>query len=212
MNFLRINEAYNSLGIWLTSFGNTYESHSARSKERSGELHEIIGASWSLELQPAFEIFELIRTIDPKGARHRISELQRLGKVFVGEELDLGHAYYTYRRRMLSLNQIDHVVLNLLENAGKPDRQSFVSIWHPKDARHLGQDEVPCSIGYHFFLRDGVLSMVYFMRSLDLFVWPNDVYLSGRVLDMVAERIAPVEVGRTTFHVGSLHVFGENKR
>ena len=54
--------------------------------------------------------------------------------------------------------------------AADPDtRRAVVQLFDP-DADFRGYKDVPCTLGYHFFLRDGLLQMHTTMRSQDLWL------------------------------------------
>lgn len=67
--------------------------------------------------------------------------------------------------------------------------------------------DTPCSIAVQFFLRDGALQCITFMRSQSaLMVWPYDVFL----FTMIQERLAlelGVQLGSYYHLCGSLHVY-----
>ncbi len=83
---------------------------------------------------------------------------------------------------------LDDVVEQLVDN---PDtRQAVLPVWFPEDTGDNGH-RVPCSLFYHFMSDgDGTLSVWYSMRSCDLARhFRNDVYLAGRLLQWVCERV-----------------------
>lgn len=102
-------------------------------------------------------------------------------------------------------------------------RQAYLPIWFPEDtgAHHGGR--VPCSLGYHFMLRDGRLNVSYFMRSVDfLRYYRDDVYMAMRLCqwiianldDLQGEMVkggdtdwSQVGPGTLMMHASSLHVF-----
>lgn len=68
-------------------------------------------------------------------------------------------------------------------------RQAFLPIWFPEDTGAVWQQRVPCTLGYHFMIRHGVMSMRYYMRSCDLVRhFADDVYLAGRLLQWVCNQ------------------------
>lgn len=111
---------------------------------------------------------------------------------------------YTYGERYLSgLQQI------IGELSTHPEsRQLFLSVWDPVvDADKLGQERVPCSLGYWFFKRNGHLHMTYMQRSADFAThFENDQYLSRKLQEYVADQVG-VPAGRFAHWIGSLHVY-----
>lgn len=117
-------------------------------------------------------------------------------------------------------------VVNLLSRE-PTTRQAYLPVWFPEDTgSHHGQ-RVPCSLGYHFLLREGRLHCNYFIRSCDLLRhFRDDVYLTARltqwVIDCLAYQDIPdnqppheklpwawegVTPGTLTMFMSSLHVF-----
>lgn len=96
-------------------------------------------------------------------------------------------------------------------------RQAYLPIWFPEDTGANAGQRVPCTLGYHFMIRKGLvfdeLTCTYYIRSCDLIRhFSDDVYLAMRLADYVAERLnhqRKTEVVAKTLlmHVASLHCF-----
>lgn len=116
-----------------------------------------------------------------------------------------GRFAYTYPERMA--HQLDIIADEAEDN---PDsRQLYMGIWDPnKDIYRLGGlSRVPCSLGYLFQIRGGILNVTYFMRSMDYVThMENDMYLAHMLQRWMANRIGVPE-GRFTHFVASLHIF-----
>lgn len=104
-------------------------------------------------------------------------------------------------------------VVRLLASDGYT-RQAYLPMWFPEDTGG-GSKRAPCTIGYHFLMRDGKLDISYHIRSCD-FVrhFRDDLYLTARLLLWVLQRTRQlnpewkdVEPGRFNMQIGSLHVF-----
>lgn len=110
---------------------------------------------------------------------------------------------YTYGERYFMA--LDKIIEELKRH---PDsRQLFLSVWRPTDIFHLGDDRVPCSLGYWFELRQNKLHMTYLQRSADYFTHlANDMYLSHRLQRYIAEKV-DAQVGYYVHWIGSLHVY-----
>lgn len=102
---------------------------------------------------------------------------------------------------------VDHLLLDPLS------RQAYLPIWFPEDGTCRGRR--PCTLGYHFILRNDYFHHTYFIRSCD-FVrhWADDCYLAIRlhlwILDRLRERDSrwsKVLPGMFTMHIVSLHMF-----
>lgn len=111
-------------------------------------------------------------------------------------------------------------------------RQAYLPVWFPEDtgaglATHASghRVRVPCTLGYHFMVRDGGLSCRYYLRSCDVYRHlSNDVYFAGMLTRWVAEEVnkrtvqgqdpnvyintwTPVRPSRLTMYIASLHAF-----
>ena len=95
-------------------------------------------------------------------------------------------------------------------------RQAFLPIWFPEDTGSMGNYRVPCTIGYHFIIRDDELNMVYYIRSCDYRRhFKNDVYLACRLLQWVLNELwkldslnhGRITIGTLTMYITNLHVF-----
>jgi hypothetical protein len=86
-------------------------------------------------------------------------------------------------------------------------RQAYLPVWFPEDTGANQNQRVPCTLGYHFLIRNNRLKIVYYIRSCDfLRHFRDDVYMAGRLGQWVANRVG-VETSRLVMHISSLHVF-----
>lgn len=104
-------------------------------------------------------------------------------------------------------------------------RQAYLPIWFPEDTGVVHGARVPCTLGYHFLIRNKEVQITYYMRSCDLVRhFQDDVYMAGRLLqwvvnevnyarysdamangpDTTAEYLRP---GNLIMHIANLHVF-----
>lgn len=98
-------------------------------------------------------------------------------------------------------------------------RQAYLPIWFPEDTGTHHGERVPCTLGYHFMVRNNKMSCRYYMRSCDLVRhFADDVYMASRLtqwvcdevndrwetLDEEAEYIHP---DRLMMYISSLHAF-----
>ena len=112
---------------------------------------------------------------------------------------------------------LDDVVNQLAENP--LTRQAYLPVWFPEDTGAVHKERVPCTLGYHFLVRNGLVNMTYFIRSCDaLRHFPDDVYMAGRLMQWMRDQLdeaAPAgvdfshshSVGKLVMHIGSLHIF-----
>jgi len=103
--------------------------------------------------------------------------------------------------------------------AREPDtRQAYLPLWFPEDTGAAHRDRVPCSLGWHFIVRDNKLHVVYYLRSVDLVNhWKNDLYLAVRLLLWVLDEARAInpdwldtQPGTLTTHITSFHCFRGN--
>lgn len=115
-------------------------------------------------------------------------------------------------------------------------RQAYLPIWFPEDLAAAAQygERVPCTLGYHFMVRDRELHCFYPIRSCDFMRhFRDDVYMASRLTQWIIEVIQgretekdpayqaehggfwtggdahgpPIQPGTLTMHMVSLHVF-----
>lgn len=97
-------------------------------------------------------------------------------------------------------------------------RQAYLPIFFPEDTGNTMNQRVPCSLGYHFIMRDDKMHMVYYIRSCDfLRHFKDDVYLACKLVHWMLNKLYnhpstdlnwhDVKPGILTMHITSLHVF-----
>lgn len=93
-------------------------------------------------------------------------------------------------------------------------RQAYMPIYFPEDTGAGGR--VPCSLGYHWIMRNGFLHVHYPIRSCDFYRhFRDDIYLCVRLTRWILERLTiedprtwnNVKMGFYSMWIGSLHVF-----
>jgi hypothetical protein len=102
-------------------------------------------------------------------------------------------------------------------------RQAYLPVWFPEDTGAVLGQRVPCTLGYHFMIRDGMLSCRYFIRSCDIYRhFRNDVYLACRLTQWVSNQVndiwsredtgqSMIKPGRLTMFISSLHMLVGDK-
>lgn len=95
-------------------------------------------------------------------------------------------------------------------------RQAYLPIFFPEDTGDAHNGRKPCTLGYHFMMRDNKLHIVYYIRSCDYIRhFRDDIYLTMRLLLWVLDecrKINPgvwckVVPGDFIMHISSLHMF-----
>ena len=94
-------------------------------------------------------------------------------------------------------------------------RQAYLPIWFPEDTGAVHGGRVPCTLGYHFIIRNSELHIIYYIRSCD-FVrhLKDDIYLAIRKLYWILDELRlknsfwnKVMPGNFIMHITSLHCF-----
>jgi thymidylate synthase len=105
-------------------------------------------------------------------------------------------------------------------------RQAYLPVWFPEDTGAHHGERVPCTLGYHFMLREGRLHTFYPIRSCDfLRHFRDDVYLAVRLTQWLIDELrmkeeeklyrdevtenswSDVFPGELTMFMHSLHIF-----
>lgn len=94
-------------------------------------------------------------------------------------------------------------------------RQAYLPIFFPEDTGSANPGRKPCTLGYHFIMRDNRLHCNYYIRSCDMHRHlRDDVYLTVRlvlwILDHLRstnERWTEVKPGEFNMYITSLHMF-----
>jgi hypothetical protein len=98
---------------------------------------------------------------------------------------------------------LDDVVNQLLQ--WPYGRQAYLPIFFPEDTGNVGGGRIPCTLGYHFLLRDTRLHMWYFIRSCDFIRhFRDDLYLSARLLLWVLEELRRKFASKITLHENNI--------
>lgn len=112
------------------------------------------------------------------------------------------------RRWGSEVDQLDRVRRLLMRD---PDtRQAVVQLFDP-GRDWVGHRDVPCTVGYRFFIRSGHLHMHTTMRSQDLWLgFPYDVFTATVLHELLAGWLG-VEPGEYHHHVDSLHLYEDDR-
>lgn len=90
-------------------------------------------------------------------------------------------------------------------------RQAVLPVFFPEDTGAVHGDRVPCSLFYHFIIRDDRLDLYYYLRSCDFIRhFRDDIYLTLLLQMWVVEQLSPhmkLTTGSFIMQIGSLHIF-----
>jgi thymidylate synthase len=112
------------------------------------------------------------------------------------------------RRWHGKLDQLDYVRQQLTRDG--ESRRAVVQIFDPvRDT--VGHKDVPCTLGYRFYLRAGRLEMHTSMRSQDVWLGlPYDLLTTTVLHELMAGWLG-AEVGDYHHHVDSLHLYAQHQ-
>lgn len=219
------DEVKSEVGRDLKELAVIYQSTSVQDQNVSAdpdyETHELINYSYTL-LDPksvmvpndqAFYIAQEFReriSGTPHNPGDAWSEDSEYWKQFLHEDANGNFKFdYTYAERMAGYLQ--EVILCLRNDPNS--RRAYLPIFWPIDT-DLSYREVriPCSLGYHFMIRNDKLWMSYIMRSCDFAKhFHKDVCLAIMLQEHVLNRIGGhYELGPFTHTIFSLHTFAKD--
>lgn len=110
-------------------------------------------------------------------------------------------------------------LVNQLRNEPQT-RQAYLPIFFPEDTGALHGGRVPCSLGYHFINRNGLLHINYYLRSCEVYRhFRDDCYLTVRLLLWVLDELRAmdpywnnVQPGTYSMYITSFHCFVNDMR
>lgn len=99
-------------------------------------------------------------------------------------------------------------------------RQAYMPIFFPEDTGAVHNGRVPCSLGYHFIYRGGLLHINYYLRSCEVYRhFRDDCYLTVRLLFWVLDELRKldpkwneVKPGTYNMYITSFHCFVNDLR
>ncbi len=89
-------------------------------------------------------------------------------------------------------------------------RQAYLPIWFPEDTGLDKSHRKPCTLGYHFIIRNGQLDITYYIRSCDFYRHlRDDIYMTVRLGLWILQQCGfdNIKMGRFNMHITSLHMF-----
>lgn len=139
-------------------------------------------------------------------------EAWKLRKEIWSQYLHNGKFAYTYNERYKT--QLHQVMSELRMRPNT--RQAVITVYDKHDDSKSigGYARVPCSMYYHFMIRNGALNCIYYQRSCDFLKhFVHDVYLTIRLQEWIASDLG-ISTGYFIHNIGSLHAFKKdlNKR
>jgi thymidylate synthase len=115
---------------------------------------------------------------------------------------------YSLQGYRFSVGDLGSVVTQLRDDPST--RQAFLPVWFPEDTGAQEGQRVPCTLGYHFIIRENRLHIVYYLRSCEIYRhFTNDAYMAVRLAQWMKDQIAirGLQLGQLTMQITSLHAF-----
>lgn len=126
-----------------------------------------------------------------------------------------GRFDYTYSERINYMGQLDNAIEALKDD--EHTRRAMVMVFFPEDSKESGgfQTRIPCSVSYQFFIRNGKLMVLYYIRSNDYFKhFAIDIWLTHALQDYVMQELKEVypglKPGALNYYGGSFHAYNED--
>jgi thymidylate synthase len=108
------------------------------------------------------------------------------------------------RRWHGTTDQLAHIRQALADDPGT--RRAVIQLYDP-EADTRGHKDVPCTLGYRFFLRDGLLHMHTTMRSQDLWLgFSYDIFTATILQELLAGWLG-AGLGSYQLSIDSLHLY-----
>lgn len=126
----------------------------------------------------------------------------------LGQEGNTNWIRWGIRFRYGDLNDVVH---RLIKNPYT--RQAYLPVWFPEDTGAPEGERVPCSLGYHFMVRQNQVHVTYHIRACDMMRhFRDDVYMTVRLGQWIRDQLLlqgdhEFTMGELTMHIGSFHVF-----
>lgn len=155
-----------------------------------------------------------IRTM-ANGKKYDHNYMERIWPTDVMSNFTESGEFQGYR---FSVGDLNDVVDQLRRDPGT--RQAYLPIWFPEDTGATEGQRVPCTLGYHFIIRDNKLHVQYNMRSCEIYRhFTNDVYMAVRLAQWVINELGyrqgskELTTGQLTMNIVSMHGFkGDNDK
>lgn len=116
---------------------------------------------------------------------------------------ELGPVYGKQWRDFGGVDQLKNVINKI--KAVPHDRRQIVSAWNPAELDKMALP--PCHLLYQFNVHNGILDLLWYQRSVDVFLGlPFDIGSYGTLLHIVAEMCELVP-GELVFMGGNTHIY-----
>ena len=204
--------------IWAELVERVMGPDASEHDSRNGNTRELLGVNLTLrdpragwlessvrDMSPIYAAGEFLWYLSLENKGDFITHYAPHYKRFLND----GIAWGGYGERMGTQLQD---VIGLLRD--KPNtRQAIIQLWSSRAKQDLvharlgDKNDIPCTLGMQFLMRDGRLHCIVTMRSNDIWLGlPYDVFCFTNLQCLIAEFL-DVEVGEYQHNVGSMHVY-----
>lgn len=188
----------------------------SESKPRGMKIKEYLGVSFSVanprdritnnpfrQMSLSFAFGEFLWYLRGSDRLDIIEYYSKMYPSFSDDKITVNGAYGT-RIFGGELSQWEQVKSILMRD---PDsRQAVISIYQPRDLFSSSLD-IPCTCVLQYFIRNGQLNAITYMRSNDIYLgMPYDIFSFTMLQEMLSLELN-VTLGSYTHMVGSLHVY-----
>ncbi|ADO19586.1 thymidylate synthase [Shigella phage SP18] len=111
-----------------------------------------------------------------------------------------------YGKQWRDFGGVDQLVETIEKVKKVPtDRRQIVSAWNPAELKQMALP--PCHLLYQFNVHDGELDLLWYQRSVDVFLGlPFDIGSYGTLLHIVA-KMTGLKPGKLVFMGGNTHIY-----
>lgn len=211
MIFRNVNQAY----VYFIKL----LKYAPESKPRGMKIKEVLGISFTIQNPRDRITANCVRTMSLSFAygellwylrgNDRLDIIKYYSNIYSTFSDDNNTVNGAYGKRIFGgkQSQWEQVKKILLKD---PDsRQAIISIYQPKDLFICSRD-IPCTCTIQYFIRNGKLNAITYMRSNDIYLgMPYDIFSFTMLQEMMAVELN-VEMGTYTHMVGSLHIYEKN--
>ena len=210
MNFKNVNEAF------IYYIGKL--QYAPESSPRGMKIKECIGVSFTIldprnritnntirQMSLSFAFGEFLWYLRGSDRLNIIEYYSKIYPRFSDDKITVNGAY---GKRIFGGKCSQWEQIKTLLRKDPDSRQAVISIYQPRDLFSASKD-IPCTCVLQYFIRDGKLNAVTYMRSNDIFLgMPYDIFSFTMLQEMLAVELN-VQLGVYTHMVGSLHIYEE---